>query len=224
VDELKDSEIYWSDRAHTFDDEPDHGLTDPDVRAAWAARLADWVPPGDVRVADLGCGTGSLTILLAEAGAQVVGVDLSPAMIEQAERKAHNADLAVAFHVGDASRVDLPDGSFDVVLSRHVLWTLTDPVAALSRWIRLLNPGGRLVLIEGHWFDPTAIANEERRTPWDGGVPAAELLGALEPMFDRIDHHPLSAEVALWGLQVTDERYAIVARDAVAGQSAASVR
>jgi ubiquinone/menaquinone biosynthesis C-methylase UbiE len=95
----------------------------------------------------------------------VVGVDLSPVMIEQAERKARLSGVAVEYHVGDASHPDLPDGSFDVVLSRHLLWTLADPVAALSRWARLLNPRGRLVLIEGHWFDPSPTSTDEHRLP-----------------------------------------------------------
>lgn len=207
-------ETYWSDQAPTFDDEPDHGLSDPRVRAAWARRLGEWIPPGS-KLADLGCGTGSLSVLLAESGAKVVGVDLSSAMIIEAERKARGAGLSVEFHVGDASDPDLPDGSFDVVLSRHLLWTLPDPVAALSRWVRLLNHRGRLVLIEGHWFDPSPTSEDEPGLPWDGGVEAPELMGALAPMFGRIDHYPLSDETALWGKTVTDSRYAVVAQDAV---------
>lgn len=219
MDRLQASGTYWSDQARTFDDEPDHGLADPQVRAAWAGRLAQWVPPGAVRVADLGCGTGSLSLLLAKSGADVVGIDLSPAMIEQAERKARTAGVAVEFHVGDASDPDLPDGSFDVVLCRHLLWTLADPVSALSRWTRLLNPRGRLVLIEGRWFDPSPTSTDEH-LPWNGGVSATRLTAALRPMFDRIDHYPLSTDVALWGKTVTDDRYAVVAHDAVAHQSA----
>ena len=220
MDRLQAIETYWSDQARTFDDEPDHGLADPHVRAAWVGLLAQWVPPGAVRLADLGCGTGSLSVLLAESGAEVVGVDLSPAMIEQADRKARIAGLTVEFRVGDASHPDLPNGSFDVVLSRHLLWTLANPVAALERWARLLNPQGRLVLIEGCWFDPSPISTDEHRLPWDGGVSATQLIAALQPMFNRIDHYPLSAEAALWGKTVTDERYAVVAHDAVAHRSA----
>ncbi len=215
MDRLHAIKTYWSDQARTFDDEPDHGLADPDVRAAWAGRLAEWVPPGAVKVADLGCGTGSLAVLLAESGVEVVGIDLSPAMVEQAKRKARLAGLAIEFHVGDASDPDLPDEYFDVVLSRYLLWTLSDPVAALSRWVRLLKPHGRLVLIEGRWFNPSPTTADEHRLPWDGGISATELVGALTPIFGRIDHYSLSEDATLWAKTVTDERYAVVAQDAV---------
>lgn len=211
VDRLNDIEGYWSDQASTFDEEPDHGLTDPDVRAAWAARLGEWIPPGAVTVADLGCGTGSLSVLLAETGLDVIGVDVSPAMLTEARAKAQTLGVTVEFVVGDASDPNLADGSFDVVLSRHVIWTLADPVTALSRWARLLTPNGRLVLVEGRWFDPSRGSTGFKGLPWDGGVTAEELMAALYPLFERIDHHPLSEHTALWGRTVTDERYAVVA-------------
>ena len=71
----------WDAAAPTFDDEPDHGLRDPGVRQAWADRLRSWLParPGDVL--DIGCGTGSLSLLASEQGHRVTGVDLSPAMV-----------------------------------------------------------------------------------------------------------------------------------------------
>ena len=56
-------------------------------------------------------------------------------------------ELAVTFRVGDASDPELVQGSYDVVLSRHVLWALPDPAAGLARWIRLLAPGGRLIAV-----------------------------------------------------------------------------
>jgi ubiquinone/menaquinone biosynthesis C-methylase UbiE len=76
----------WDDEAATFDEQPDHGLRDPEVRKAWAELLLPLIPPKAV-VADLGCGTGSLSLLLAEAGHRVHGVDLSGRMLEEARKR-----------------------------------------------------------------------------------------------------------------------------------------
>ena len=217
MDRLTDIEAYWSRQAHTFDDEPDHGLGEPRVRAAWADLLGQCIPSPAARIADLGCGTGSLSVLLAEAGAEVVGVDLSREMIRHAHQKAQAAGLTIEFRVGDAGRPDLPAEYFDVVLSRHLLWTLPTPVAALAHWGRLLTRKGRLVLIEGQWFDRSA--SPDNALPWDGGVASAQLIEVLEPMFSHIDYYPLSSNRALWGKTVSGERYAVVAHTAIPQRS-----
>jgi hypothetical protein len=53
-----DVQQFWDAQASRFDEEPDHGLLDPDVRAAWSEVLLPELPPAPGRVADLGCGTG----------------------------------------------------------------------------------------------------------------------------------------------------------------------
>lgn len=99
----------WDAAAPTFDDEPDHGLRDPGVRQAWADRLRSWLParPGDVL--DIGCGTGSLSLLASEQGHRVTGVDLSPAMVERARAKLAGRDAV--FLVGDAAGPPARTGS-----------------------------------------------------------------------------------------------------------------
>ncbi len=69
--ELTDTRDYWDGQAAIFDQQPDHGLLDPAVRAAWAQLLLPLMPPAPASVVDLGCGTGSLAVLLAQAGYQV---------------------------------------------------------------------------------------------------------------------------------------------------------
>src|SRR6478609_5325654 len=61
----RDAEL-WDAQAARFDDEPDHGLHDPLVRDAWRSLLRSVLPPSPGRVADLGCGTGTLSLLLVE--------------------------------------------------------------------------------------------------------------------------------------------------------------
>lgn len=192
-----DVTAYWNAQASTFDEEPDHGLRERSVRDTWAALLADLLGATPVTVVDLGCGTGSLSVLLAEQGHRVTGVDVAAAMVDRARRKADERGVAVDFAVADASAPPLEPGAFDVVLARHVVWALPDPRASLRLWTDLLATGGRMVLVEGRW-DTGA------------GLPADALRGLLDP---RLDIRQLLhlGDPELWGRQVTDERYALVA-------------
>lgn len=190
--------IDWDAEAAAFDDEPDHGLRDPEVRAAWAERLTGWLPGHPADVLDLGCGTGSLSLLAAEGGHRVTGVDLSAPMVGQARAKLAGRDAV--FLVGDAAAPPVGEQRYDVVLVRHVLWTLPDPARVLRHWRGLLRPGGRLVLVEGVWGTVTPV-----------GIPADRLVGLLEPLAGQVRMERLSEDARLWGRRVDDERYAVVA-------------
>lgn len=133
----------------TFDEEPDHGLRDPVVRGGWVERLRDWLPGRAGDVLDVGCGTGSLSLIASERGHRVTGVDLSPRMIDLARAKPAGRDAV--FLVGDAVAPPVGEQRFDVLLGRHVLWALPDPERVLRHWRGLLRPEGRLVLVEGVW-------------------------------------------------------------------------
>ena len=99
--------------------------------------------PGE-RVLDLGCGTGPLTRRIADAGADVVGVDASPAMVGRA--RAAYPDLR--FDVADATTMAF-DRPFDAIFSNAVLHWVRPPEAAVARMFAALRPGGRLVLEMG---------------------------------------------------------------------------
>ncbi|MFC7306932.1 trifunctional class I SAM-dependent methyltransferase/NUDIX hydrolase/VOC family protein [Streptomyces monticola] len=190
--------IDWDDAADSFDDEPDHGLRDPAVRAAWAERLRGWLPAAPADVLDLGCGTGSLALLAAGQGHRVTGVDRSPRMVQLAREKLTGTGARVL--AGDAVQPPVGERKFDVVLARHVLWALPDPEAVLRRWSSLLRPGGRLVLVEGVWGEQSPA-----------GIPAERLTTALAPTAARVHVERLSSDARLWGREVADERYAVVA-------------
>ncbi len=186
----------WDAAADTFDLEADHGLLDPAARDAWQRVMRSLLPSTPARVADLGCGTGTLAVLLAEDGHDVTGLDVSPRMIGRARAKALAAGAPARFAIGDASRPALSPGSFDVVLARHLVWALPDAAASLRAWVHLLAPGGRLVLVEGRWGNVS-------------GLSADELRAVVGPLVREVAVTPLTDE-ALWGKAIDDERYALV--------------
>jgi ubiquinone/menaquinone biosynthesis C-methylase UbiE len=108
----------------------------------WALDLALADVPPARRVLDLGTGTGFVALALAERypEAEVVGIDLSPAMIEEARRKTP-PELAgrVRFEVGDASALDCPDGGFELVV-------LSNMIPFYDELARVVAAGGTLVL------------------------------------------------------------------------------
>lgn len=149
---------HWNRRAQRFDEDFGHSIKTPAERAAWDRILA-LVLAGrrSLEVIDLGCGTGFLALELARRGHRVTGVDFAPAMIAAARAKAAEAGLAVRFEEGDAEALRFPPRTFDLAVSRHLLWTLPHPEAAIAEWIRVLRPGGRLAVIDG-LADPEAAA------------------------------------------------------------------
>jgi SAM-dependent methyltransferase len=187
----------WDAEAMTFDDSADHGLGDPRTRDAWRQLLRAHLPQPPRRIADLGSGTGTLSLLLAEEGYRVDGVDFSSEMVARAIAKAGHLDR-VTFIEADAADPPLPAAAYDVVLCRHVLWAMPDPNAALRRWLELLAAGGTLLLVEGFWAN-------------GAGLTGAQTLDLVVGMGRSASLHELDDPI-LWGREVDDERYLIVSR------------
>jgi SAM-dependent methyltransferase len=141
----------WDGASREYDTRPSHGIHDGRHEAAWKDALRALLPRPPADVLDVGTGTGVIALLLADLGYNVRGVDLSAGMLQQARIKAQSAGRDVRFEHGDAMDPGGPSASVDVVISRHVLWTLTDPARALRNWLHLLRPNGRLVIIDGLW-------------------------------------------------------------------------
>ncbi|MGO1865938.1 MULTISPECIES: class I SAM-dependent methyltransferase [unclassified Corynebacterium] len=153
---------YWSGRAADYHDHQVSGPRAPLDRQLWStvfgsrlggARGGEAPDVLDVLdVLDVGTGSGYLANLLASAGHRVTGVDSSAGMIAVAGASGGGA----RFDVGDAHdpQVGGVDGvaSVDAVVSRYVLWTLPDPVAAARAWRRMLRPGGVVVAVDATWF------------------------------------------------------------------------
>lgn len=189
---------FWDAEAPTFDEQPDHGLHDPAVRAAWSGLLLPLMPAASARVADVGCGTGSLGLLLAQAGHRVSGVDISPAMVARAKGKFVASGCEADLRVGDAADPPWTPASFDVVIGRHVLWAMEDPDAAVVRWLGLLARGGVLILVEGRWWTGAGMSSSAVTDIVRGHRAEAELRSLDDPSY--------------WGGSIYDERFILVSR------------
>ncbi|MHB1594408.1 MAG: class I SAM-dependent methyltransferase [Streptosporangiaceae bacterium] len=136
----------WSTRVNSWDHHTPAGLEK--VTAAVLATVT--AGPGD-KVLDLGCGTGQLSLPLAERGASVLAIDVSAGMIERLAEKAEERSLpnleGLATPVEDLS---LPEGSIDLIVTSYALHHLRDPdkarlVSTAYTWLR---PGGTLVVAD----------------------------------------------------------------------------
>jgi SAM-dependent methyltransferase len=123
--------------ARRINDELEHKPLDRKLLAEFATAT-----PG--RIADIGCGPGHVAAYLREQGAEVVGIDLSPAMVEEAQ--ALHSD--VEFEVGDMRALPLLDGSLGGIVALYSLIHIprAEVVAVLQEFRRVLRPGGRLVV------------------------------------------------------------------------------
>ena len=101
--------------------------------------------PGE-RVLDAATGTGAVAILAAKRGADVVGQDIAPVLIETARERAAEEGVEVDFEVGDAEDMSYDDASFDVVLSTCGVMFAPDHEAIAGELARVTKPGGRLAL------------------------------------------------------------------------------
>jgi ArsR family transcriptional regulator len=115
--------------------------------AAWARALGHLLPP--LEVADIGCGDGYLTLEMARWAKTVVGIDRSDAVLERGKALADRRRLTnVRWKKGDLARLPLRDASVDVALLSQALHHAADPESSLTEVVRILRPGGRLLVLD----------------------------------------------------------------------------
>ncbi|KQX18104.1 MULTISPECIES: class I SAM-dependent methyltransferase [unclassified Sphingomonas] len=130
--------------AQPFADLPIHAEEDGMGRTLAAAAIG----PAD-HVLDVACGPGIVACAAAAHAAHVTGIDLTPAMIEQARARQAAAGLAnLDWRTGDATALPFADDSFDRVVTRYSFHHLREPGRALAEMRRVCRPGGRVVVID----------------------------------------------------------------------------
>ncbi|GBF72200.1 methyltransferase [Paenibacillus sp. 598K] len=145
---------YWEGEATLYSEGIAEELKSP-RRQAWLELIEAHAPEGQsLRVLDVGCGPGFFSVILAAAGHQVTGADCAANMLEEASAHASSEGVTVDFKQMDTHTLDLPDESYDLVVCRNVTWSLPEPERAYREWMRVLRPGGRLLIFDANWNWP----------------------------------------------------------------------
>ena len=184
-----------------------------------AAYLLGSIRP-DMHILDIGCGPGTITADLAALVPQgsVIGIDLSPEVIEEARSMAAKRSMKnISFEVGDAHEIGFPDHKFDVVHAHQVLQHISDPVQALREWQRLIKPGGILACREGdHGSSATFCPANQDITEYQNVYQKAARARSGEPNGGRhlvawaraagISRPNITATASVWCFSTPEER------------------
>lgn len=150
--QLENIRAYWNMRAEGYSAHNMDELEDQN-RIRWINTIMRYAPEGDrLKVLDIGCGPGFFSILMAQCGHQVIGVDYSDEMVAHARQNAATMHQNIEFRRMDAQNLEFPDESFDLVISRNVMWCLEQPERAYREWLRVLRHGGRIVNFDGNFY------------------------------------------------------------------------
>lgn len=151
--------------------------------AAFAAVSAAAPGPGEM-VLDIGCGSGNAALLAAQHGAEILGLDPAPRLIEVAREQAAERGLDALFEVGEAEQLPVPDASAHLVLSVFGVIFASDAAQAVAEMARVLRPDGRIVLtswIPDEVISKVAQLRAEALAPALGSEPGAARFAWHEP-------------------------------------------
>ena len=194
---LKEISDYWDKRAEGYSLSINEEF-ESEVRERWIAKINKYRPtPDKMRCLELGCGPGFLSILLALNGNEVTSIDCSDEMLGRAKENAEKMGAEIDFKKMDIHTPDFPDDTFDMIVTRNVTWLLEKPESAYSEWLRILKPGGRILINDGnhylHYYDDTYARFRELRKKAMGDKPHRNMLGVdPKPIDDLARDFPLS--------------------------------
>lgn len=131
-------------------------------RKVWTDAILSKAPcPGTMDILDIGTGPGVFATILSMAGHRVTGIDISTNMLEQARQNSARMDVSPKYLLMNSQDLNFPDNSFDMIVSRYVVWTIKEPELAYKSWLRCLKPGGRVVVFDAS-HERESVTQEER--------------------------------------------------------------
>ena len=154
---LEKEQNFWKAAAESYDEWISSDFQDQ-YEVNWNI-LTKYIAP-TLRVLDVGCGPGDLSIRISQQCQAVWGVDVTPEMIEIADQKVAFEPANVCFQEADACDLPFENYSFDTVMSVNALQAMTQPEKAILEMSRVLKPGGELLLITYCYGDPSFSDSE----------------------------------------------------------------
>ena len=155
---------YWQQRSSSYSDQNMAQLFS-EKRTAWENLIfGHGRETENMNVLDIGTGPGFFAILAAMRGHRVTAADMSPDMLEQARNNARLTGTDIDFvQVGRMRPFE--DESFDLIVSRDVTWTLTEPEKQLKHWAEKLKVGGTMLYFDAEWY--YYLKNSDYRHSWE---------------------------------------------------------
>lgn len=220
---------YWDTRADGYSKTIHEQLQD-DWAAFFRDKLRACAPEGSrLNCLDVGCGPGFFSILLAQDQHCVTATDYSEKMLEQAEFNFAEAGVFVRTVRGDAQHLPFENESFDYIVSRNLVWNLEQPESAYQEWLRILRPGGRLLVMDGNHYLYYYDDLYRRANQSSGGThgccygvdpaPINEIARNLPLSHERRPEWDLHTLIALGARKLQTETYPLAFRDPESGEA-----
>jgi ubiquinone/menaquinone biosynthesis C-methylase UbiE len=143
---------YWTKRSEKFNESRIQEIEDGDY-LFWINKLNENMEPGNkkFKVLDCGCGPGLYSILLGREGHYITAIDYADGMVEKTRENLRELHIPAIVKKMDAHNLEFENDTFDLVVSRNMLWTVADPAKVYSEWLRVLRPGGRMIIFDGNY-------------------------------------------------------------------------
>lgn len=148
IEEIKD---YWDLRANGFSNAVEEELVTESYKE-WTDFFRNAIIKEHAEVLDDGTGPGFFAVILADLGHRVSAIDYSEQMVMQARNRLEQLGLEANILKMDAQNLEFQDHSFDVIVSRAVLWNLDNPGKAYAEMYRVLKPGGKIIIDDGNMY------------------------------------------------------------------------